>query len=272
MGSDHMSTFAPSGVITLTTDFGHCDPFVGIMKGRILSIFPAAIIVDLTHEIPPFGIAAASFWLARAYAYFPIGTVHIAVVDPGVGTARNILAMEMDSHLFLAPDNGLLTGFPRKEHRVHTIDFDRLRLHGFPPPSATFHGRDIFAPVAGKLAAGVWHAHELGPASPLLPLGARGGSDEGLGIKGEVVVVDHFGNLLTNIERAAIERLRDPRVDIAGHSLRLCRTYGDALPGEVVALVNSFDVLEIAVVQGSAARNLNLGCGTPVQIGAKPAG
>ena len=145
-----------SGVITVTTDFGHQGPFVGVIKGCILTRFPAARIIDLTHEIVVHWPAEAGFWLARAYPYFPAGTVHVAVVDPGVGTSRDILALEAGGHYFLAPDNGLLAPvFARSPDarltRLAALSLARLNIAN---PSATFHGRDIFAPVAAELAAG----------------------------------------------------------------------------------------------------------------------
>src|SRR2546430_13577877 len=152
-----MSSFGkPSGVLTITTDFGHQGPFVGVMKGCILTRFPGARIIDLTHEIVVHWPAEAGFWLARAFEYFPTGTVHVAVVDPGVGTSRDILAVHASGHYFLAPDNGLLAPIVNRARdalivRLGTAELARL---GVQRPSATFHGRDIFAPVAAELAAG----------------------------------------------------------------------------------------------------------------------
>src|SRR5581483_3742649 len=160
----------PSGVITITTDFGHQGPFVGVMKGRILSRFPEARIIDLTHEIVVHWPAEAGFWLARSFEYFPTGTVHVAVVDPGVGTSRDIVAVSAQGHVFLAPDNGLLapivTRFPQAT--VVTFDSARLSQFGLHRPSATFHGRDIFAPIAAELAAGRCKPVDLGPPAQSL--------------------------------------------------------------------------------------------------------
>ncbi|TLZ02965.1 MAG: SAM-dependent chlorinase/fluorinase [Gammaproteobacteria bacterium] len=149
-------TTPASGVITITTDFGHQGPFVGVMKGCMLARFPAARIIDLTHEIVVHWPAEAGFWLARACGYFPAGTVHVAVVDPGVGTSRSIVAVRAGGHLFLAPDNGLLAPVVSRAPdalivRLGAGELARLGVHH---PSATFHGRDIFAPVAAGHAAG----------------------------------------------------------------------------------------------------------------------
>ena len=163
---DQSPGFAASGVVTLTTDFGLEDPFVGIMKGRLATRFPAVRIIDLTHEIPAHWPAEAGFWLARSYRYFPTGSVHVAVVDPGVGSEREIAALQADGHLFLAPDNGLLApvveSVPGAVAR-HVAVGVLVRL-GIDAPSATFHGRDIFAPLAAELAAGRLDPGELGPA------------------------------------------------------------------------------------------------------------
>ena len=146
----------PSGVITITTDFGHKGPFVGVMKGVILQRFRDAKVIDLTHEIPAQWPPEAGFWVRRSYRYFPRGTVHVAIVDPGVGTERDILLVEHDHHYFMAPDNGLLARLldHAEAALVFKLDLGALeRLH-IPAPSNTFHGRDIFAPIAAELAAG----------------------------------------------------------------------------------------------------------------------
>jgi S-adenosyl-L-methionine hydrolase (adenosine-forming) len=166
------SATKPSGVITITTDFGHQGPFVGVMKGVILTRFPDARIVDLTHEIVVHWPAEAGFWLARAFGYFPPGTVHVAVVDPGVGTSREILAVSVEDHVFLAPDNGLLAPVIARhpDAAVIRLDSQRMTRFGLHRPSATFHGRDIFAPIAAELAAGRCATSDLGPpAGPIVP-------------------------------------------------------------------------------------------------------
>lgn len=257
----------PAGVITLTTDFGHRDPFVGVMKGAVLTRFAQARLIDLTHEIAPQRPAEAGFWLARAYRYFPPGTVHVAVVDPGVGTERAILTARADGHFFLAPDNGLLAGVLARAQaalviRVGAAALARLNiLH----PSATFHGRDIFAPLAAELAAGRIQPEALGePPAALVPGELHEPQVGAHEIRGRIVTIDHFGNLLTNIDAALLTRWRAFEVEAGGRIFPARRTYGEAPAGEYLALVNSFEVLEIARVQGNAAEGLGLARGAAV--------
>ena len=148
-----MADFKPSGVITITTDFGHKGPFGAVMTGVIVSRFPAARVIDLAHDIPAHWPPEAGFWLSRAYRYFPTGTVHIAIVDPGVGTEREILVAERDGHVFMAPDNGLLAPLLEEAGRICRLRTEALAGFGIDAPSLTFHGRDIFAPLAAELAA-----------------------------------------------------------------------------------------------------------------------
>jgi S-adenosylmethionine hydrolase len=266
----HSSPFQPSGVITLTTDFGHKDPFVGVMKGQVLRRFPAARLVDLTHEILVHWPAEAGFWLGRSFGYFPTGTVHVAVVDPGVGSSRDIAVVEADGQLFLAPDNGLLAGvLERLESSpiLRRLDEGVLQELGIHRPSATFHGRDIFAPIAAELAAGRLSPADLGPTvAELVP----GWLDEpvlaGGQLQGAVVTVDHFGNLLTNLDAALVAQVPTPVVRAGGQEIVVRRTYSDVRPGEFVALINSFGVLEVARAEKSAAEGLGLGRGAPIVV------
>ena len=264
-----MTAAAPSGVITITTDFGHQGPFVGVMKGCILTRFPEARIVDLTHEIVVHWPAEAGFWLARAFGYFPAGSVHVAVVDPGVGTARNVVAVRADGHYFLAPDNGLLAPLVSRARealivRVGTVELARI---GVQHPSATFHGRDVFAPLAAELAAGRSRLEDLGETvSTLVPSWVEEPAVEARSVAGVVITIDHFGNLITNIDAVLIERFRLPLVHAGNHSFPLLRTYGDTPPGEYLALVNSFGVVEIARAEESAAEGLGLSRGAPVVV------
>jgi hypothetical protein len=262
--------FQPSGVITLTTDFGHKDPFVGVMKGQVLCRFPAARLVDLTHEIQVHWPAEAGFWLGRSFGYFPLGTVHVAVVDPGVGSSRDIAVVEAEGQLFLAPDNGLLGGvLARLESTpiLRRLDDSTLRALGIHRPSATFHGRDIFAPLAAELAAGRLHPEALGPVIPALVPGwldqpvLAGGQ-----LSGAVMTVDHFGNLLTNLDAWLVAQVATPVVCVGGREIPLRRTYSDVTPGEYVALINSFGVLEVARAENSAADGLGVGRGAPVVL------
>jgi S-adenosylmethionine hydrolase len=266
------SSFAPSGVVTITTDFGHRGPFVGTMKGVMLHRQPQLKLIDLTHEVHVHWPAEAGFWLERAYAYFPRGTVHLAVVDPGVGTSREVLLVVGDGHLFLAPDNGLLAGvIARTGGTAIAVDHARLTGLGIDRLSATFHGRDLFAPLAAALAGGRVSPRALGRETrdfiPSLIEAPRWRSGE---LHGVVITTDHFGNLITNIERGALERFRNPRIRAAGHDIGLVRTYGDVAPGTLLALINSFEVLEIACAEQQAARMLGLGRGGPVVVTEAP--
>jgi S-adenosylmethionine hydrolase len=260
--------FEPSGVITLTTDFGHKGPFVAVMKGMMLSRFPRARIVDLTHETDVHFPAEAGFWLSRAYRYFPRGTTHVAVVDPGVGTSRDIIGVLCDGHAFLAPDNGLLAPIvERPGARVHRLDLADPSRFGLGPISATFHGRDIFAPIGAELAAGRLHPKDLGPpAEGIVPSWVEEPDVSDARVKGKVVAVDHFGNLITNIDAALVERFDDPVVRAGGRTFALHRTYGQVTPGEYLALINSFGVLELARAEQSAADGLGLGRSAPVVV------
>jgi S-adenosylmethionine hydrolase len=259
----------PSGVITITTDFGHQGPFVGVMKGRILSRFPQARIIDLTHEIVVHWPAEAGFWLARSFEYFPSGTVHVAVVDPGVGTSRDIVAVSAREHLFLAPDNGLLAPIVSRhsDASIVRLDLQQLGRFGVQRPSATFHGRDIFAPIAAELAAGRCVLTDLGePREALVPAWVDEPTVDAHGVAGVIITIDHFGNLISNIDAPLLGRFRQPVVQAGNHSFPLLRTYGNAQPGEYLALINSFGVLEIARAEQSAAEGLGLSRGAPVTV------
>jgi S-adenosylmethionine hydrolase len=258
-----------SGVITITTDFGHQGPFVGVMKGVMLSRLPDARIIDLTHEIVVHWPAEAGFWLARAFEYFPPGTVHVAVVDPGVGTSREIIAVTAAGHVFLAPDNGLLAPVVSRNTGTQIVRLTAARLthFGIHKPSATFHGRDIFAPIAAELAAGRCVPSDLGERqSSLVPSWVDEPTVERGSVSGVVITVDHFGNLITNIDSDLIRGIENPRVHAGNHSFDLLRTYGDTQPGQYLALVNSFGVIEIARAEQSAADGLGLGRGAPVVV------
>lgn len=265
--------FKPSGVITITTDFGHQGPFVATMKGRVLTRLPAAQIIDVTHEVPVYWPAEAGFWLARAYEYFPAGTVHVAVVDPGVGTSRDIIAAEIAGHVFLAPDNGLLAPVVTRAQSTQKVALRRLNVDavlsglGLAAPSATFHGRDIFAPVAAELAAGRLAVGDLGPEiTEIVPAWVEEPAIASDHVTGVVITIDHFGNLITNIDAALIRNFAHATVRTGGHAFPLRRTYGDVRPGEFLALVNSFGVVEVARAEQSAAEGLGLGRGAPVTV------
>ncbi len=259
----------PSGVITITTDFGHKGPFAAVMKGVILGRFHDARIVDLAHDIPAQWPPEAGFWVSRSYRWFPAGTVHLAIVDPGVGTERDILVVEHDGHVFMAPDNGLLAQLldAADGARVYRLDPSKLVSLRLPTPSATFHGRDIFAPVAAELAAGRVSVPDVAePVSEWTP----GWLDEpdvtADRISGVIVTIDTFGNLISNIDAGLIAGLREPIAEIGGHQIPMLATYGRAKPGDLLALVNSFGVVEIAKAEGSAAEGLGADRGAPLVI------
>ncbi|HZF15250.1 MAG TPA: SAM-dependent chlorinase/fluorinase [Steroidobacteraceae bacterium] len=264
-----MSAFEACGVITLTTDFGQEGPFVATMKGRILSRFADARIIDVTHEIVVHWPVEAGFWLARSYPYFPAGTVHVAVVDPGVGTERDIVAVHAESHVFLAPDNGLLAPVLGRVQGARAFRLTARHLERFDlgRPSATFHGRDIFAPLAAELAAGRCQPGDLGRETDDLAIGWTDEAEQGPGgIRGVVITIDHFGNLITNIDEDLLAKIANPVVRAGNRAIPLRRTYGEMKPGEYLALINSFGVLEIARAEQSAAEGLGLGRGAPVSV------
>jgi S-adenosylmethionine hydrolase len=237
----------PPPVITLLTDFGHQDPYVGIMKGVILGICPLARIVDLTHEVIPYQIPQAAFLLQQSWPWFPKGTIHVAVVDPVVGTARRPILMESAGHLFIGPDNGLFSMLtPTKVHEIEAPN----------PASSTFHGRDIFAPTAARLAQGAAPA-ELGK---LIDNHLR----LNLHVAGTVLHIDHFGNIITNFRAADFP---GPLAIRAGSEIvsRRAKTYGEVLQGELVLIEGSSGYLEIALNQASAAKHLGLGVGTVLE-------
>ncbi len=263
-----MSTFSPSGVITLTTDFGHKGPFVASMKGVMMTRFPNVRIVDLTHEIVEHWPAEAGFWLERSYRYFPRGTVHMAVVDPGVGTSRHIIAAEHDGHVFIAPDNGLLTPMLDLDAEfVRAIDIARIGKLVPDTPSATFHGRDIFAPVAAEIAAGRLRVTDVGfVVRELVPSWVEPAEIVGDEIRGMVIAVDNFGNLMTNVGAELLKDFGGKAVHVGGIDAPIHRTYADKKPGEYLALLNSFDVLEIARAEKSASDDLGVSRGAPVVV------
>jgi S-adenosyl-L-methionine hydrolase (adenosine-forming) len=265
-----MAAFRANGIITLTTDFGAREPFVGIMKGVMLGHAPNLRFIDMAHEVSAFQPVEAGFWLARALRYFPAGTLHVAVVDPGVGTQRALLVAMSGEQALLAPDNGLLAPLAArgKIDRVIQVDNARLVRFGVSDVSATFHGRDVFAPLAAAIAAGRCDPADLGPeATSINQAGwpATLPRADG-GIEGVVVVVDRFGNLISNIESSAVVALAMPTVLVAGLRLPLKRTYGDAKTGEYLGLINSFDVLEVAQSRGNAGGSLNLAVGAPIAV------
>lgn len=258
----------PRPIVTLTTDFGTRDPYAACLKAVILGIAPDAALVDLTHEVAPGDVRHAALTVLDAAPFFPAGTVHLVVVDPGVGTQRRILAARMGKGTVIGPDNGLF-GILRSERALGEVREVRERRLFRAEVSSTFHGRDIMAPVAAHLASGGRFA-SVGPAvRDVVETAWPKPSRRGKGLAGEVVHVDRFGNLLTNIRRqdAGREDFSRSEVRIGGKRTRPAHTYGDGRRGELLALWSSFGRLEIAVKGGSAARAARARVGTPVTVG-----
>ena len=260
--------YRANGIVTLTTDFGLREPFVGIMKGVMLAHAAQLRFIDMAHEVSAFQPVEAGFWLAGALRYFPAGTLHVAVVDPGVGTSRALLIAFANEQAILAPDNGLLAPLAARGRieRVIRIDNTRLVQFGVSDVSATFHGRDVFAPLAAALASGRCNPADLGEEVddidqsgwPATTPRADGG------VSGVIVAVDRFGNLISNIAAPLVVALTNPTIHIAGLRLPLRRTYGEASAGEYLGVINSFEVLEVARSRGSAAQGLNVTVGVPI--------
>ncbi|HUQ91705.1 MAG TPA: SAM-dependent chlorinase/fluorinase [Bryobacteraceae bacterium] len=258
----------PRPIITLTTDFGLADYFVGTMKGVILSIAPTAEIVDITHEVSAFAVTEGAFVLDQAYRYFPKKTVHVVVVDPGVGSARRPILAQAGGHSFVAPDNGLLSMvFSREKHTVREITAERYFLH---PVSKTFHGRDVFAPVAAHLVGGVPPARFGKKIDNALHLTLAAPQRTGKRTwAGTILKVDHFGNIITNLAAASFpqigERPFELRVGLEPISV-LVASYDSARFGEPFAIIGSAGYLEVGLKQANAAKVLGVGAGAPVEL------
>lgn len=264
--SETEGVFRPSGVITLTTDFGLTDPFVGIVKGVISNLGRELKVIDLCHEAPPFDPAIAGLWVGLSYHWFPPGSVHVAVVDPGVGSDRRIVCLLGSGHAFLVPDNGLAGELSchLENWTAWTLQPETLSLD---VPSSTFHGRDIFAPVAAKVASGLMAPAELGPAAvellpSRLPRATRGPD----WLDGEILLADRFGNLFTNIRGPLPDDWQGAVVTVGNRSMRLVRTYDEARNGEFIGVFNSFGLLEIAVPRASARQEGRWPAGTAVRL------
>ncbi len=259
-------------VVTFTTDFGLHDPFVGIMHGVVLNIHPETRIVDICHSIPSFDVLDGAWTIAQSYRFFPPRSVHVIVVDPGVGSTRRPIIAETDDYIFVAPDNGVLSliGLREPKFAVRHVTADRYFLQ---PVSQTFHGRDIFSPVAAWLSKGVAPA-EFGPEVSdyvRLPLpGVERVADNSL--RGVVLKVDKFGNLITNFSEQDAPALfattpSKLKLLIAGQTItRVCSSYAEGGDDEFFAIPGSSGYLEVAARQASAAEKLSAGVGTPVGI------
>ena len=262
-------------IITLLTDFGTDDEYVGLMKGAILSIHPAVTIVDISHRIDRHDIVQAAYAIHSSFSYFPDGTVHLIVIDPGVGTDRSLLVLKSNGHVFVAPDNGVLTLLygdisVSSLNRVVNPDFFKASV------SSTFHGRDIIAPVGAHLSAGL-DAGDLGPEIDIKDTvqleGLRARCTKNKELRGKIITIDHFGNLITNIhcEQLNLCWPKGPRNKLrikTGSNVieGLTETYANVPADSPVALIGSRGYLEIAVNQGDAAKRLNARKGDEVWV------
>ena len=257
-------------VITITTDFGEKDGFVGTLKGVIWSIASEARIADITHEVPPQDVLTGAIALWRAAPFFPAGTVHIAVVDPGVGTKRRPMAAKIGGQYFVGPDNGLFTPMIVDAERAGAKNvFVHLNKpkYWLKNVSHTFHGRDIFAPVAAHLAMGT-PLKSLGtPFTDPVRISLPQPEKLTNGWRAHITVIDVFGNLTTDLPASMLETREGLRIRIAGREIDgLVESYGHRQPGDVVALVDSEGYIEVAVVNGSGAETLGAKLGDPVEI------
>ena len=258
----------PVPLITLTTDFGLSDHYVGTMKGVILSICPRSRIVDISHGVSAYEIPEGAFAIAQAYRYFPRGTVHVVVVDPGVGTSRRPILARAAGQYFIAPDNGVLSMiYAREKHKVRAITNARYFLQ---PPSNTFHGRDIFSPVAAHVAGGVPAARFGKLIDDYLRLDfdkpARTGRRQWMGA---VLKIDRFGNMVTNFQVAEFPDLDQRAFEIAVGPRRVsvfARHYAETAAGEPFVIVGSSGYYEISVGQASAAKLLGCAAGAPLEL------
>jgi S-adenosylmethionine hydrolase len=269
-GTMSISNSMPSKIATLTTDFGLKDPYAAEMKAAILGICPNAVIVDVTHNIAKFNIRMGAYVLASAAPYFPKGTVHVAVVDPGVGTQRRPILIQTKQGFFVGPDNGILVLAAEKQDitRIHELSNPRFRL---PKVSNTFHGRDIFSPAAAHLLNGV-KPEEFGPEirEAAKPEFAKIKRKNGV-LVGEVLHVDGFGNIITNISEKEVAQIHvEASVSVELPScklkLKLCKAYGETNPRQPVALIGSHSFLEIALNQGNAAKKFKTKVGDKVTV------
>ena len=257
-------------ILTLTTDFGLSDPYVGAMKGVMLGINPEATIVDITHGVWPQALEQAAFLIAKSYYYFPPDTIHVVVVDPGVGTSRRALVVVTPLGTFVAPDNGVLgrLGLFDEQGRLATDckaycltepTFWRL------PVSNTFHGRDVFAPVAAHLSLGVNPAEIGEQVDSLVQLRYTEPSWQGNVVEGQVVHIDHYGNLVTDIESALLRDGESMHVEVKGELIDgMSSSYAEG--GALLAIIGSFDTLEVAARNASAEERLGARIGDAVRV------
>ena len=258
-----MST-KPQKIISLTTDFGFRDGYLGVVKAVILGICAEINIVDLSHEVPPWDIAAASWVIGNSYSYFPAGTIHVGVVDPGVGSKRRAVALQGAEHIFIGPDNGIFSHVLQssKDFKIYELTATEYWLQSV---STSFHARDVFGPVAAHCAAGV-SLSELGKPidlNSLVRLPARDLKVKQNRVEGSVEYVDRFGNLITNIRKDLVQDF--VLCQVGKRSIgRIGHSYFSGTPGAPIAFIGSNGFLEIAVSQGRADEKLDAGLNTPV--------
>ena len=254
-----------SRIITLTTDFGQRDGYVAAMKGVILSRAPAARLVDISHNIAPFDVMEAAFVLRQATPHYPDGSIHLVVVDPGVGSPRRGVALKAGGHLYVGPDNGLFSLMLDDDCAPDSlVELDAAGA------SATFHGRDVFAPAAARLATGCRLEEVGGPIDALSTLHWAVPTEDDSGIRGWIVHIDNFGNCITNVTRGIMEQRQRGR-DVKGYVgsaivAGVRTTYASVDKGEPLLLFGSDDYLEVAVNEGHAASLLNIRRGTPINL------
>jgi S-adenosyl-L-methionine hydrolase (adenosine-forming) len=259
-----------NSIITLTTDYGTNDHLVGVLKGVILKINPEATIIDITHGVTPYDLLDGALAIAAAYEFFPPRTIHVVIVDPGVGTARRPLLVSGQNQYFIAPDNGVLSGVYEKEPNC-TVRHLTSEHYFHQPVSRTFHGRDVFAPVAGWLSKH-WQPASMGEAIEDYKKLALPKPKEADGsMKGVVLKVDGFGNLITNFRPedlpAASTEKGEIHLQVGSHAItRMVHTFASGNAGEAVAYVGSSGYVEIAVNKGNASKTLGTGRGTPVVL------
>lgn len=262
-----------SPIITLLTDFGLRDPYVAEMKGVILDICPSANIVDVSHDIEKFNVRSGAFVLASASQFFPKGTINVAVVDPGVGTERPGLCVETSRGFLIGPDNGVLVLAARTQGIEHVRVIENSKYF-LPEVSHTFHGRDIFAPVAAHIANGV-NPLKIGPETSKMVVPTFVKTVKGRkSVTGEVLYLDSFGNAITNITKKDLEGVglcqkSRLRVDGIQARLRFCKAYGEVEVGEPLALIGSHGFLEISVNQGDASKDFGLKIGDKITFRAQ---
>jgi S-adenosylmethionine hydrolase len=263
-----------NAIITLLTDFGTADYFVGAMKGVILSAQPEVTFVDISHEIPPHDVTTAAFTLLACYRDFPVGTIHLAVIDPGVGSERRPIAISAGGYNFVGPDNGLFSHVLDRESEARVFRLNRQE-HFRAGPSTTFHGRDIFAPVAGALASGMAISElgdEINDPVRLAPLASC--IFEGDGVWNAAIIhIDRFGNCVTNLAREALPAhvAGALTIDVNGRTItKVHRCYADAANDQLFAIWGSAGFLELSAYCASAAQRLEASCGDPVRVALRP--